>query len=60
MPREDKPNVDLVLMATGFICLLMICAVEREWGPLRPHSRGHCSAHYVIQGLDKKKYQLVT
>lgn len=67
MPREDKPNVYLVLMTTGFICLLMICVVERGAEATASCSVLLNATHmvivqliYVIQGLDKKNYQLVT
>lgn len=62
MHREDKPNAYLVLMTTGFLCLLMICAVERG-----AKATASCpvllnATHmvivqliYVIQGLEKKK-----
>lgn len=35
MPGEDKPNVS-VLTSTGFMCLLVMCVVERGVGPLKP------------------------
>lgn len=67
MPRKDKPNVYLVLMTTGFICLLMMCEVERGaeairscFGPLKAHSHGHCSAHLCNPRLREKNYQSVT
>lgn len=67
MPREDKPNVNLVLMTAGFICLLMICVVARGEEAtascsvlLNPTHMVIVQLIYVIQGLDKKNYQLVT
>lgn len=67
MPREDEPNVSLVLMTTGFICLLMVSVVERRAGAPTSLPALFNPAHTVIvqlisviQGLDKKNYQLVT
>ena len=67
MPRKDKPNVYLVLMTTGFICLLMMWKVERGADAIRsclvllkPTHMVIVQLIYVIQGLEKKNYQLVT
>lgn len=50
------------LVTTGFICLLMMCVVERGGrsykellGPLKAHSHGHCSAHSCNPRLREKE-----
>lgn len=62
MPGEDKPNVS-VLTTTGFMCLLVMCVVERGVAEvttscsvlLNPHSHGHCSAHLCYPRLRQKE-----
>lgn len=61
MPREEEPNVSLVLMTTGFICLLMISVVERRAGAPTSLPALFNPAHTVIvqlisviQGFDKR------
>lgn len=59
LPREDRPNVYLVSMNTGFICLLMICVVERGATTscsvlLNPTHMVIVQLIYVIQDLDKR------
>lgn len=64
---RSEPNVSLVLTTAGFICLLMICVVERGTKAamscqvlFKPTHMVIVQLISVIQGLDKKNCQLVT
>lgn len=61
-PREDNPSASLVWMNTGFICLLMMCAVERGAEAslscsvlLNPTHMVIVQLIHVIQGLEEKE-----
>lgn len=59
MPRKDKPNVYLVLMTTGFICLLM-CSGKRCLVLLNPTHMVIDQLIHLIQGLEKISWLLDT